>query len=127
MKTASISFLCSPYKYVKDEQPVVITSNGTYDIYNSGTEKALPLIDIEATSSVMLRVNGTEYICSLSMSSANSKITLDSEAQNAFVTGTTTLKNSIMTGVFPQLRVGNNTLQISGITKATVNIRSRFV
>lgn len=128
-ETAPVTFLCNPYKYIKDESNVVATSAGTYKVYNNGTVESLPLIEIESTNTISITLNGS-FMCSVGMNTFNPLCRIDSETENAYTKPSSKfeIKNGIFTGEFPILIPGENTMIFEGVlSKLTITPRSRFI
>lgn len=124
-KTAEVKFVVQPFKYLKDEEPVIleITTEDDMTVTNEGLEVSKPLIKLEGTGDITLTVNGLT-VCDIEIDDAY--VWLDSEALEAYITGE--LKNQFMNGPFPALQPGDNTIGWTGtLTKITVYPRSRWL
>lgn len=130
-RTAEVEFLVQPYKYLTDEENVVQevdSGSNTPDemtVTNEGLEVSKPLITISGYGQVILSVNG-QLFCELDIQ--DSPITLDSEALDAYTAAG--LANNRMTGDFPVLQPGENTISwegTGGVDSVTVAPRSRWL
>jgi len=117
LKNANIKFRVQPFKILAGE---AVTESLT--VTNLGNISSLPLITITGDGPVHLLINGFET-CVLDI---DGSVTLDCEKQEAYKGGV--LKNRQMTGRFPQLHIGINTISAIGtVTKIETLVRSRFV
>lgn len=121
-KTAKVKFHCQPYKYKLNETTV----NGTnsVSVTNYGNEKSKPIITLKGTANqtVSFYLNGTQ-IFQYTFDS-DGEVVIDSEKQDAYLG--TVLKNRNMTGEFPILNVGNNTITCTN-AQITVLANSRWL
>lgn len=114
----TVTFICQPFRRAKGVQIDVnsnpMTINNPYSAY------AEPLITVDCSGEFSLTVNGT--ICTVT--DCSGRVVLDTELQEAY-TGTM-LINDKMTGAFPILSPGNNSLAFDGaVTKITIEPRWR--
>ena len=114
--TATIVFECKPQRFLK-------TGDNTIDIRNSLTImnptgfEAYPLFKVTGTSGV-LTVNGN----SITFSSIDDFVMLDCELQDAYKENIN--KNSTISGTFPVLKTGSNTISWTGdISSVTMKPR----
>ena len=104
--TATIVFECKPQRFLKTgETPVAIESGET--ILNRTGFDAYPLIQVIGTSGVLTINDST-----ITFSSIDSYTMLDCELQDAYKE--TTNKNSTISGTFPVLKPGSNTISWTG-------------
>lgn len=104
--TATIVFECKPQRFLKSgETPVTVTSGGS--LSNPTGFEAYPLIKVSGTSGV-LTVNGKQ----ITLSSIDGYTMLDCELQDAYKE--TSNKNSTVSGTFPVLKPGSNTISWTG-------------
>ena len=116
----SLSFICTPFRYIRNMPPITMTSSGT--VSNSGTVYALPKIIVYGTGSRTLTINGKQIILNI----LQGNITLDSELKTCYFGNVA--QNQNMQGDFPVFEVGNNTITFgSGITKIEIEPRWRFI
>ena len=125
-RTAEVKFYTQPFKYSNTERTKTLSVAGvkTTEIRNAGNYFSKPIIKVTGTGNVIISVNGYEK-CRLDLSDGDS-ITLDAEKEEAY-TGAT-LKNRKMSGVFPTLEVGKNTITWSGdISTIEITNYSRWI
>ena len=92
------------------------------NIYNQGNDRSEPIIKITGNGQIDLSING-EKKCSLNISGS---ITLDSQEEVAY--NGSQIQNRRMTGDFPILRPGLNTITYTGnVTKVETLVRSRWL
>ena len=104
--TATIVFECKPQRFLKTgETPVAIESGES--ILNPTGFDAYPLIQVIGTSGVLMINDST-----ITFSSIDSYTMLDCELQDAYKE--TTNKNSTVSGTFPVLKPGSNTISWTG-------------
>jgi phage-related protein len=116
----SLTFTCSPFRYMTGAPTLTLTSSGT--VTNPGTVYSLPRIKVYGTGTRTLTINGKQVILNL----LSGNLTLDSELKECFFGDAA--QNNRMTGDFPVLEVGSNTVTLgSGITKAEVEPRWRYL
>ena len=116
--TATIVFECKPQRFLKTgETPVTITSPVDFLSNPTGFE-AYPLIKVSGTFGT-LTINDNQTI---TLSSIDSYTMLDCELQDAYKE--TTNKNSTVSGTFPVLKPGSNTIRWTGsISSVTMKPR----
>lgn len=116
-RTAKVVFLVQPFKYARNEE-----YTQSLEVYNQGNYMSEPIINITGNGQVNLSING-EKKCTLNISGS---ITLDS--QNEIAYNGTIIQNRRMTGDFPILRPGLNTITYTGnVTKVETLVRSRWL
>lgn len=105
-----IVFNCQPFQYAVENTPVIVTSNAT--LLNPGSVPALPTIKVNGIGAGSVTVNGM----SVSFSSIDQHVTLNSEIQETYKdTGTELInKNATKAGDYPVLLQGENTISVSG-------------
>lgn len=109
---ATIVFNCKPQRFLKTgETPVTVTSGGS--LSNPTGFEAYPLIKVSGTSGA-LTVNGNQ----IALSSIDDYTMLDCELQDAYKE--TTNKNSTVSGTFPVLKPGSNTISWTGNISSVV-------
>lgn len=116
---ASISFICSPYKYLNGEK-----STTELIVNNEGTEIAKPYMKIIGSGSTILLIDGKE-VCTLNID--DGYLEIDSESMECSKDGV--LKNRKMLGNFPEFSPGQHVISFQGglITECETLVRSRFV
>lgn len=114
--TATIVFECKPQRFLKTGDNAIAIQNSLTIINPTGFE-AYPLFKVTGTSGV-LTVNGN----SITFSSINDFVMLDCELQDAYKENIN--KNSTISGTFPVLKPGSNTISwIGGISSVTMKPR----
>lgn len=124
-KTATVKFEVQPYKKLVNEEATTlnITNQHSLVVASAGLEPSLPAIRLEGTGVIWITVGGLSVF---SVNINEGYVIIDSETQEAYITGA--LKNNFMTGEFPTLQPGNNTIGWTGtLTKITVEPRSRWL
>lgn len=124
-RKANIEFyVYDPFRYVKEENDVTITTFPTVISY-AGSAVSYPLLKIAGSGLVTITLNGvpftynfdTPYIYLECMPGAD---------RGAYYLGT--LKNRRKTGGYPYLTPGNNNLSVSGtVTEIVLSKRTRFL
>jgi phage-related protein len=116
----SVKFTCAPFKYQRGVAVVSMTASGT--LANPGTVYSLPKITVYGTGTRTLTINGKAITLNL----LSAHLILDSELKTCYFGNTA--QNNLMTGDFPVLEVGNNTITLgTGITKVEIEPRWRFL
>lgn len=114
--TATIVFECKPQRFLKTGENT-ITINNSLTITNPTGFEAYPLFKVSGTSGV-LTVNGD----SITLSSIDEFVMLDCELQDAYKESVN--KNSTISGTFPVLKSGSNTISWTGdISSVTMKPR----
>ncbi len=129
-KTAEVSWLVYPYKYLLNEAGTeILLTNTNANVTNAGNVDSLPLINIEATSPTGIYVDDV-LICTATMDYTNYLISVDSDEGGLVYHQTTKAKiPGILTGAFPTLTPGAHTIKLvsGGLIKGTIYPRSRFI
>ena len=113
-----LTFVCAPFRYLRNVAPVTLTASGT--VTNPGAVYALPKITVYGTGSRTLTINGKAIV--LNILAGN--LTLDSELMECYQGSTA--QNNQMSGAFPVFNVGSNTITLgTGITKLEIEPRWR--
>lgn len=114
--TATIVFECKPQRFLKTGDNTIIIQNSLTIMNPTGFE-AYPLFKVTGTSGV-LTVNGN----SITFSSIDDFVILDCELQDAYKENIN--KNSTISGTFPVLKTGSNTISWTGdISSVTMKPR----
>ena len=114
--TATIVFECKPQRFLKTGDNIITIQNSLTIINPTGFE-AYPLFKVTGTSGV-LTVNGN----SITFSSIDGFVMLDCELQDAYKENIN--KNSTISGTFPVLKTGSNTISWTGdISSVTMKPR----
>ena len=104
--TATIVFECKPQRFLKTGDNTITVQNSLTIMNPTGFE-AYPLFKVTGTSGV-LTVNGS----SITFSSIDDFVMLDCELQDAYKENIN--KNSTISGTFPVLKPGSNTISWTG-------------
>jgi phage-related protein len=116
----AVTFNCAPFKYLRNVGTITRTTSGA--VTNPGTVYSLPRIKVYGSGTRNLTINGKLVTLNL----LTSPLTLDSDIKECFFGDTA--QNQLMTGDFPRLEVGSNTMTLgTGITKVEIEPRWRFV
>ena len=110
--TFSVNFRCGPFWYEDGVGEIELTEAGT--IVNHGSVYAEPIITVTGSGDITLTVNGGI----VELAGVDGSITLNSELQEAY-SGQTSL-NDHMTGDFPRLVPGKNTISWTGTVTGVV-------
>lgn len=114
--TATIVFECKPQRFLKTGDNIITIQNSLTIMNPTGFE-AYPLLKVTGTSGV-LTVNGN----SITFSSIDNFVMLDCELQDAYKENIN--KNSTISGTFPVLKTGSNTISWTGdISSVTMKPR----
>lgn len=125
-RTASVIFRVEPYKYKlsETETDVSITSQESVSVTNNGLEVSKPLITLYGSGEIIFTLN-TIDIFTIDIGDDGS-VVIDSDDENAYLGSV--LKNRNMTGEFPKLQPGENTITWTGsLTRIKINPRSRWL
>lgn len=126
-KTALIKFYTQPYKYKLNEPFISTDVSGlsSITVRNQGNVPSKPIIELTGSGTVTLKVNGTT-ILTYTFPSGETHVVIDSEQEEAYLNGV--YKNRNMTGEFPVLRTGNNTIAWTGtLGRIEVHPQSRWL
>ena len=122
-RTATIKFKVQPFKYKLNEETTVLTESGI--VINSGLEESKPIIKITGTGTVEMMINDMAAFI-YTFPEDETEVVIDSEKQDAYLGNV--LKNRNMTGEFPVLSVGENTISWNGeVTSITIDPKSRWL
>lgn len=114
--TATIVFECKPQRFLKTGDNTIAIQNSLTIMNPTGFE-AYPLFKVTGTSGV-LTVNGN----SITFASIDDFVILDCELQDAYKENIN--KNSTISGTFPVLKTGSNTISWTGnISSVTMKPR----
>lgn len=120
--TASFDFFCAdPYRYVASESTST-KSSFPASYTNAGTVIAKPLWKVTGTGTVSFTSGGKTMALVLD----TAYVYVDTDSREVYYS--TTLKNRIASGDFPELAVGANTISITGtITEIVITPRTRYL
>ena len=112
---ATLRFTCRPERFLVSGETAINVTNG-YTLTNPTKFTAKPLIHIEASNqTITVTINGKTITAVVA-----DYINIDCERMNAYRLATEN-KNSDISGSFPTIAPGNNTVAITGtFTKCTV-------
>lgn len=113
----TIQFTCRPERFLKSGEDVIAVTNG--DKLNNPTRfEAKPLIHIEGSGTVTVSISGKSMTASIV-----DYINIDCDRLDAYRLPSEN-KNANISGTFPTLIVGTNTIGLTGsITKCTITPR----
>ena len=113
----TLSFVCRPERFLKTGEEVVSVTNG--DSINNPTRfEAKPLIHIEGSGTVSVKIGGKTITASIT-----DYINIDCDRLNAYRLPSEN-KNADVTGTFPTIPEGVNTITLTGsITKCEITPR----
>jgi len=116
-----VIFDCQPFAYaLENDLLTFITSPSTF--YNLGTTASKPIIKVYGDGEIDLVLNSK----TINLTNVDDYVTIDSKIMDAY--RDTTLKNSEMTGDFPELIVGENVISWTGtVTKVEVTPNWRWL
>lgn len=122
-KEATVKFRVQPFKYKLNESAITLTESGT--VTNVGLEYSKPIMKITGSGTVEVLVNGLATF-TYTFPENETEVIIDSEKEDAYLG--TVLKNRTMTGEFPRLLDGENTISWSGnVTSIVVEPKSRWL
>lgn len=115
-----VNFRCKPFKYAVNNSPISLTTPGS--ITNLATMDSKPIIKIYGTGTIDLRINNT----SIHLTNIIDYVAIDSVLMDAYKDST--LMNNNMSGEFPSLQVGTNTISWTGsVTKVEITPNWRWL
>lgn len=126
-KKASVKFYTQPYKYKRDEEKVVlnIDQETSVSVSNIGLEKSKPIIKLQGSGTVAINLNGAT-VFNYTFPSNENEVVIDSIKEEAYLNNI--FKNRHMSGIFPILELGENTISWSGdLTKIEIQPMSRWL
>lgn len=124
-RTANINFHVQPYKYALNEPPFIfnIKDEKELKVTNIGYEKSKPIFTLYGSGEVAILINGD---LAFSIEIDDEFVVIDSIEEEAYKD--VTLKNRNMSGDFPILDIGVNTITWTGnLTKIIVEPKSRWL
>ena len=120
MSEYTLAFTCAPFRYMRNVAMITRTISGI--LANPGTVHSLPRITVFGTGTRTLTINGRAIVLNL----LQGRLTLDSALKICHFGNVA--QNNQMTGDFPVLSVGNNTITLgTGITRLEIEPRWRFL
>lgn len=124
-KKATVKFHVQPYKYLAEEAPFIfnITNQTELKVSNVGYISSKPIITLYGTGTVELIVNGINVF---HIDIDDEYVVVDSLQEEAYKNNI--LKNRQMTGRFPILKSGINTIKwVGNLTKIKIEPKSRWL
>lgn len=106
---ATLNFICRAERFYKSAENPVEVINGT-KLMNSTRFTSKPLIHIEGSGTVNVQIGGNTIVANVT-----DYINIDCETMNAYRLAAEN-KNSEISGAFPVIKPGENTVGISGST-----------
>jgi len=111
-----------PFRYALNETPTIITVSPTI-ITNSGTYYSEPILEIKGSGEVEVTINSKVFTYNFD---GEPSVTIDSQQKEAMYSSL--LRNRKMTGDFPILDIGVNTISWTGtITEITLTPNTRYL
>lgn len=126
-KKATIKFYTQPYKYKNNEakKTLTITTQTSVKVNNVGLEESKPIIKLTGSGTVGISIAGVQ-IFNYTFPSNETEVVIDSLQEEAYLNGI--YKNRNMTGEFPILKPGENTISWTGtLTKIEIEPKSRWI
>lgn len=127
-KVATVTFRVQPFKYEYEEEKTIMSAENATDkvlVVNEGNYISKPIIEIKGSGVVEMIVNGNK-VFRYTFPDGEDAVIIDSEKQDAYFGSN--LKNRNMSGEFPTLNVGINTLTWEGnITGLVISSKSRWL
>lgn len=124
-KKATVKFHVQPYKYLVDEAPFVlnITNQTELKVSNVGYLTSKPIITLYGSGTVEMKINGVTIF---NINIDDEYVVVDSLQEEAYKNNI--LKNRQMTGRFPTLKSGINTIEwVGNLTKIKIEPKSRWL
>lgn len=122
-----ILFSCRPFKYWVNNIIITVNTGAGTTIVNQGSIASKPIIKVYCSGSGKFKINSAEVTLS---NITVPYLTLDSELEEAYymVNGEMKNANNLMSGEFPVLSAGNNTVTFSGgVTKLEITPNWRWL
>lgn len=122
-----IIFSCRPFKYWVNNTVITINTGAGTTIVNQGSVASRPVIKVYCSGSGKFKINNAEVVLS---NISVPFLTLDSELEEAYYLENGEMKNAnnFMSGEFPVLSAGNNTVTFSGgVTKLEITPNWRWL
>ena len=126
-RTANVKFHVQPFKYKLNETAVdeEITNQESVEVSNQGLEKSKPIITVYGEGIITIAINGYD-VFTVDLGEDEGYVVIDSLEEEAYKG--TTLKNRLMTGSFPLLDVGTNTITWTGdLSRIIIEPKSRWL
>lgn len=120
-------FNCRPFKYAVSNTLVTITTGLGTTLVNQGSVVSRPVIKVYCTGDGSFKINNREMLLT---GISTTYITLDSELEEAYSSnnGIIANANNFISGEFPLLDTGNNTITFAGgVTKLEITPNWRWL
>lgn len=115
-----VNFRCQPFKYATNNETITLESAGI--VYNPGTIESQPIITVYGTGDIALTINSK----TIQLTNVADYVTVDSVLVDCYKD--TALKNNDMTGDFPVLIPGTNSISWTGtVTKIEITPNWRWL
>lgn len=124
-RKAKVNVRFQPYKTLLDEPPFIlnVTDQTSFKVANKGYETSKPIITLYGSGDVSLSINGLD---SFNINIDDEFVVIDSIKEDAYKNNIS--KNRMMTGAFPILQSGINTISwVGNVTKIIVEPKSRWL
>ena len=115
-----VTFICEPFQQDIEETSINIIKNK--NIYISGNFEAEPTFDLEGSGNISIDINNSLEV---TIKEVKDKVILNSELMLCLNADGNSVLNK-MYGNFPTLRPGENTILITGATKAILKFRNLY-
>lgn len=115
-------FNCKPFKYAVENNAIQVKVSGT-TINNEGTIKSEPVITVYGNGNITLIINNVPIV----LTAIENSITINSTLEDCYSAAYENL-NSKMTGEFPRLLPGVNTIEwIGNVTQINITPNWRWI
>lgn len=126
-KKATIKFHTQPFKYLNNEEIIDldISDETSLIVENKGLEISKPIIKLIGSGTIEVAINNSTFLIYKFPDDEN-EVTIDSQEEEAYLDGI--YKNRNMTGIFPLLKPGKNSISWSGnLSKIIIEPKSRWL
>lgn len=113
-----LSFVCKPQRFLKIGEKTTIYSSASSELYNPTQFDAKPLIKVTGSGSGTVTLNGV----TMTITGMTDYLYIDCETQNVYRLESEN-KNSLVSGSFPTIGPGKNTLVLTGVTNVAITPR----
>lgn len=115
-----VQFDCQPHKQSIDKNVITLNESGT--VYNPGTSNSNPILKVYGTGSIDLVINANV----IHLTNVSEYVTINSDLMDSYKD--TELKNNDMSGDFPELITGSNSISWTGtVTKIEITSNWRWL
>jgi phage-related protein len=136
-REAIVKFYCQPFKYLVDEPIVDVVVDAVIEeqteisvtnvsVTNQDLETSKPIMTLKGSGIIEISIND---LAQFQYDFGNdTEVTIDSELEDAYLGTASNLKNRQMTGQFPILNPGENTISWTGtLTEIKIKPNSRWL